>query len=203
MSAVVYGGHSLRGDGFGPYADKEKGSMVFGRMALSAFAWGQVDSMSNKPSPDAEVSRERSMIFDLTRPVPGSGATKVQTTNDYLARFHAFWKHDHEVEKIFVVNDIPIGATVETDRVEMWAVVKGVQNVLQMGPWAMGEFSPRAALNGTGTTKAKITRETEDSWRIIAPKESIARLWEYSDIQNPVDKGLYYFDFDVKFTRLK
>jgi len=93
--------------------------------------------------------------------------------------------------------------TVDADRAEMWATVNGVQHVLQMGPWAMGEFSPRAPLNGNGTTKSKITRESEGVWRFTAASGSIARLWDYSDIQKPIDKGLYYFDFDVKFTKLK
>ena len=143
------------------------------------------------------------MIFDLSRPVPGSAATKLQTTWDDVARFHVFWKHDHETESMVSMVGIPLGTTVEADRAEMWAVVNGVQHVLQMGPWAMGEFSPRAAINGNGTTKTRITREAEDIWRFTAASGSIGRLWDYSDIQSPIDRGLYYFDFDVKFTELK
>ena len=105
-------------------------------------------------------------------------------------------------ERLHLMSEVSVGTTVEADRVEMWSLVNDVQYVLQMGPWAMGEFSPRSSINGEGTTKAKITRETEDSWRITAPSESVARLWDYSDIEHPVDKGLYYFDFDVKFTKL-
>jgi hypothetical protein len=203
MYAVIHGGHSLKGDGYGPYEDGKQGSNVYGRVALSIVTWSHVDLMSNKPDPDVKAERERCMIFDLTRPVPDSGAKKVQTTFDYLARLHVFWRHDHETENIFAPEAIPVGTTVESERVEMWSMVDGIQHVLQMGPWAMGEFSPRSAINGAGTSKAKITRETEDSWRITAPNGSIARLWNYSDIQNPVDKGLYYFGFDVKFTKLK
>jgi hypothetical protein len=143
------------------------------------------------------------MIFDLTRPVPESDARKLETTFDQLARLHVFWKHDHETEKILAPDAIPVGTTVESERVEMWSMVNGIQHVLQMGPWAMGEFSPRSAIHGAGTSKAKIARESQDSWRITASSGSIARLWEYSDVHNPVDKGLYYFGFDVKFNKVK
>jgi hypothetical protein len=159
--------------------------------------------MSNKPVPNAKAARQRSMIFDLSHPVPGTGAVVLQTTWDFLARFHVFWKHDHENESMVYLDEIPIGMTVDADRAEMWPTVDGVQHVLQMGPWAMGEFSPRASLSGNGTTKSKIRRESADVWRFTAADGSIARLWDYSDIQKPIDKGLYYFDFDVKFTRLK
>ena len=115
-----------------------------------------------------------------------------------------FWKHNHDTEMVSYTMDIgPGGTSEDSERIEMYVQVNGIQHVLQMGPWTMGEFSPRAQVSGDATTKAKITRESEDAWRISAPKGSIARLWEYSDIQRPVDKGLYYFDFDMKFTRLK
>ncbi|MBI3696606.1 MAG: hypothetical protein HY238_17425 [Acidobacteria bacterium] len=167
-------------------------------------AWGFTDPRSNKPDPNNKTPRERAVVFDLSRPLPDSGAKTLPTNKDSLGRFHAFWKHDHETETISFPLDIgPVGVLVDSDRIEMWLLVNGVQHVLTMGPWALGEFSARAAINGKGTTKARITRESEDSWRITAPKESIARLWDYSDIQNPVDKGLYYFDFDVKFTLSK
>jgi hypothetical protein len=203
FSAVIYGGHSLKGDGIGPYEHGKRQSQVSGLLALNIWVWDHTSPVSNKPDPDANAPYERRMLFDLTHPVPDSGAKAVETTFDYLARFHVMWKHDHETEKIYGMDTIPVGATVDSDRVEMWPSVNGVQHVLQMGPFALGEFSPRAALNGKGTTKAKITRETEDVWRIVASSGSIARLWDYSDIQKPVDKGLYYFDFDVRFTRVR
>jgi hypothetical protein len=204
FSAIVHGGHSLAGDGLGPYVDAVNSSSVYNRESLSVFVWDHVSLQSNKPDPAATALHERYMTFDLSRPVEGSGAVKLQMEKDDLARFHVFWKHDHgSTERFFYMGEIPIGTTVESDRVEMWAFVNGVQHVLQVGPWAMGEFSDRAPIDGKGTTKATITRETDYSWRIKAPNGSVARLWNSSDIEHPVDKGLYYFDFDVEFTRLK
>lgn len=203
MSALIYGGHSLKGDGLGPYVSGKNDNAVGSRLSLGLLVSSQVEPRSNKPLPDSKGS-ERYFIFDLTHPVPGSGSTRLDAFIDHRGRFHAFWKHNHETETILNPMDIgPVGTSVDSDRIEMYVSVSGVQHVLQMGPWAMGEFSPRAPINGNGTTKAKITRESEDSWRITAPPNSIARLWDFSDIQRPVDKGLYYFDFDVKFTRLK
>jgi hypothetical protein len=84
----------------------------------------------------------------------------------------------------------------------MWVRVNGRQHVLQMGPWAMGEFSPRAKLTGKGTSEAVITRTSQNTWTITATRGSIARLWDYQDIRNPIDMGLYYFDFQVVATKL-
>ena len=88
------------------------------------------------------------MIFYLSRPVPGSGAKRIEPPSDELARFHVFWKHDHKTETVIPPDGIPVGTTVESDRVEMWTRVNGIQHVLQMGPWGMGEFSPRALIHG-------------------------------------------------------
>src|SRR4051794_12047979 len=88
MSAVIHGGHSLKGDGLGPFEDGKQGSSVYGRVALSIVAWNHVDLNSNKPDPTAKALRERYMIFDLTRPVLDSGAKKLETTFDNLARLH-------------------------------------------------------------------------------------------------------------------
>ena len=205
MSAIIYGGHSLKGDGLGPYVNGRNDNNVMGRMALNLWVWRHViDHTSNKPDPNNTTPRKRTVIFDLGRPVLDSGAKKLQTEADSLGRFHAFWKPDHETETIAFPLDIgPVGASVDSDRIEMFLRVGGAQHVLTMGPWAAGDFSSPAVIHGKGTTKARITRESEDSWRITAPSTSIARLWDYSDLQKPVDRGLYYFGFDVKFTRLK
>ena len=79
----------------GPYVDQTNGSGVWGSFSFNIWAWEHSNAMSNKPDPNAKVPRERSMIFDLSHPVPGSGATSLVTTWDELARFHIFWKHNY------------------------------------------------------------------------------------------------------------
>lgn len=137
MSAVIYGGHFLKGDGLGPYVDGKYGDSVVGRLSLNHWMSTQVTGSSNQPLPNAKVSSDdgRSIIFDLTHPVPGSGAKKFEASRDYRGRFHAFWKHNHETETILSPTDIgPVGTTVDSDRIEMYVQVDGVQHVLQMGP---------------------------------------------------------------------
>jgi hypothetical protein len=51
---------------------------------------------------------------------------------------------------------------------------------------------PEEKLNGTGTTKALVTRTSEDSWSIVFPPQSIGRLWKRSGTR--ADLGLYYYD---------
>jgi hypothetical protein len=207
-AAIIHDGFSLTGDGLGPYRDGVADSSVYQIGALSIVAWKHVDLLSNKPRPTAKGASQRSMSFDLSRPVEGSGAIKVQTKKDDLARFHVFWRYDEapsgkSIDKQYFPRDIPVGSTVDSDRIEMWVRLDSVQHVLQMGPWAMGRYTPRAAIDGRGTSKATITRETENSWRIKASDKSIVRLWDYSNTQSPIDKGLYYFGFDVEFTTLR
>jgi hypothetical protein len=207
-AAIIHDGFSLTGDGLGVYQDNVADSSVYQIGALSIVAWKHLDLLSNKPRPTAKGVSQRSMAFDLSRPVEGSGAIKLQATKDELARFHVFWRYDEapsgtSIDKQYFPRDIPIGTAVESDRVEMWVRLDGVQHVLQMGPWAMGRYTPRAAINGGGTTRATITRETESSWRVKAPDRSLVRLWDYSDIQRPIDKGLYHFSFDVAFRKLR
>jgi len=103
FSAVIYGGHSLKGDGMGPYVQGQQETQVSGNFSFNILCWDHVSGMSNKPDPSAKAPRERSMIFDLSHPVPGSGPTALQTTWDYLARFHVFWKHDHENESMVIL----------------------------------------------------------------------------------------------------
>jgi Tol biopolymer transport system component len=206
FSALIHGGHALAGDGLNAYRDGSNGSKVTGAMALSMWV-GSPYRFDPRTKAASTAPHERYMTFDLSRPVEGSGAVKLTSQKDHLARFHVFWKHDHvpgaSVERVHLMTDIAIGATVESDRVELWSMVGGVQHILQFGPWVLGEFTPRAPIGGEGTTKATITRVSEDTWRIKAPEGSIGRLWDYSDSNKPVDKGLYYFDFDVEFSRLK
>ena len=176
MSAVIYGGNSLKSDGLGPFVDGVKESGVFGRVSLNLLTWNHLDATSNVPYPDAKAPRERWLIFDLSRPVPGSGAKRLEQPFDELARFHVFWKHQHETETIVPPSAIPVGTTVETDRVEMWTRINGIQHVLQMGPWGMGEFSPRALIHGKGTSKAKIASDARScSCGLYLSQKSSAR----------------------------
>jgi hypothetical protein len=209
MKATVESGdHALRNDGKGDYVDETDSVRVGANQAFGIAVWKFIDLISNRPDPTATAPRIRTLIFDLDHPA-GSGAERLGVITDELARFHVFWKHDHSDdpkvrEYIHRFEEVgPIGRAEKSSRVEMWVRVKGRQHVLQMGPWAMGEFSPRAKLSGEGTSEAEIKRTSDNSWTIAGPKRSLARLWDYQDITHPIDKGLYYFDFQVVCTKLE
>jgi hypothetical protein len=203
MSAVVEDGHALIADGRGPYTEGVDEARVQSRGAMSIWSWRYTDSLSNRPDLKARAPKIRSLKYDFDHPVAGSGSAQLGVISDQVGRFHAFWKRDTENRSIASFILTPVGETVTTDRVEMWVMVNGKQHVLQMGPWAMGEFSARSAVSGTGTTRATIRRESRTDWIISAPRGSIARLNEYDDIQHPIDRGLFYFDFSIRVNRIE
>ena len=203
MSAMVRDGYALSDDDKGPYVHSRDEARVMSLGAMSIFAWAHTDQNTNRPKPDATLPRVRSLVFDLSRPVPGSGSSNLGVIQDQLGRMHTFWKRDPEKKVIANFILTPVGETVTTDRVEMWVVVNGRQHVLQMGPWSMGEFSERAGVSGEGTTRATISRRANDKWTISAPRGSIARLSDYDNINKPIDKGLYYFDFEVQASMIQ
>lgn len=197
---VEYEGSSLRSDGFGAYQDRKQNSAV--AAAMSFVLCASVPCVGEDSPP---VPRTRSLSFDLSRPVRSSGAVPLGMVHDNTGQVNTFWTHDHSedpdaAELIHSFVDTPVGQTIASTRVEMWLVIGGKQHALQMGPWTQGEFSRgRWPIPGHGTSQAEITRSSETSWRIMARKGAIARLWDYS-AKRPIDKGLYYFDFTILAT---
>ncbi len=201
VRAVVENGHALASDGKGPYVEGQDEARVQARGALSVWAWRHTDGLRNKPDPAATAPQLRSLKFDLDHPVPGGGAHRLGIVNDPVGRFHAFWKR--EGNTLVTFTQIPVGQTVLSDRIEMWVFSSGHQYVLQMGPWVMGLFSPRAGISAKGTSQARITRDSETEWVIAAPPGSVARLSNYDDTNAPRDVGLYYFDFLVRVNTME
>lgn len=200
IQAVLEDGHALASDGRGPYSEGSE-TRVQARAAMSIWAWRYTESRGNKPDPTATAPKLRSLTFDLDHPVEGRGGQRLGIVNDPLGRFHAMWKR--EGNRLLNFTLTPIHQSVMSERVEMWVFADGHQYVLQMGPWAMGEFSARQGVSGEGTSQATITRESETEWVISVPEGSVARLSNYDDPNNPQDKGLYYFDFMVRANRIE
>jgi hypothetical protein len=196
---------SLQGDGLGPYVDQEGSTMVVAGLSFGILPWGQGEEANEsnlKQKGNPALPKIRSLIFDLNEPVRSSGAVPLGRVKDQVGKVFVFWKHDHSddpnvQETIHSFVDIPHRQTVDSTRVEFEFWLNDQPYVLQMGPWARGEFSQRARLSGEGTSQAKITRTTEASWTIEARKGSVGRLWNVNDPRRPVDKGLYYFDFKI------
>lgn len=167
--------------------------------------WRNLDLLTNRPDSSLPpVPKVRSLVFDLTHPVAGSGAIPLGVVHDSVGRFHAFWRYSDAggARRILGFEQVgPVGTSVETDRVEMWVRVGSDQLVLQMGPWGMGLFSDRGGISGQGTTRARITRTGPRTWRVEASPGSVAQLWNVNDVQRPVPGGRYEFSFAVEFER--
>jgi hypothetical protein len=195
---------SLKSDGQGSY-DLTRSAMTYIAGSASLVSWRNLNLLDNRTdTTDRPVPRIRSLVFDLTRPVPGSGARSMGVVHDSIGRLHVFYRYSDAggVRRIIGFEQVgPVGTMAETDRVEMWVKVGTDQYLLQMGPWGMGLFSPRAHVTGEGTTRARITRAGPRSWRVTAPEGSIAQLWNVNDVQKPIAMGLYYFGFDVVVAR--
>jgi hypothetical protein len=195
---------SLRSDGQGPY-DQAKGAMTYFSGAAGVATWRNLDMLTNRPDSSLPpVPKVRSLVFDLTHPVAGSGAMPLGVVQDSVGRFHAFWRYSEAggARRILGFEQVgPVGTSVESDRVEMWVRAGRDQYLLQMGPWGMGMFSDRGRVSGQATTRARITRTGPRTWRVEAPQGSVAQLWNVNDVQRPVPGGLYEFSFAVEFER--
>jgi hypothetical protein len=195
---------SLRSDGRGPY-DQTQGAMTYFSGSAGVVTWRNLDLLTNRPDSSLPpVPKVRSLIFDLTHTVAGSGAIPLGVVHDSASRFHAFWRYSDAggSRRILGFEQVgPVGTSVETDRVEMWVRVGPDQYVLQMGPWGMGMFSDRGGISGHETTRARITRTGARTWRVEAPPGSVAQLWNVNDVQHPIPGGRYEFSFAVEFER--
>jgi hypothetical protein len=170
-------------------------------MAATLVVWGGRRELDNavREAAGPRATPHRALRFDLSRPVPGSGAVPRGVVLDSAGRFSVFWSHVPEKRVILNTVAVPVRDTVVTDRVEFWISAGGHQYVLQVGPWTMGHYSPRGTFHGDGTTRAIVERPAFSRWIVRSGPNSVGRLWLVDDVQRPVDQGLYYFDFAVQF----
>jgi hypothetical protein len=69
-----------------------------------------------------------------------------------------------------------------------------------MGDWTQGEFDRSVPqVSGQETSDATIAHRDHSAWVIFAPEGSRARLWDLSDPQNPVDRGLYLLPLSFRW----
>ena len=105
---------------------------------------------------------------------------------------------------VWNVRDIPIGATVQSDRTQLGFFINGRYHLLQFGPWALGdcreEYVYGYQINGRGTTAVNVQRLDDSEFRFSTPPGAIGRLWEWARGQAPIDRGLYHFSFDVRLS---
>ena len=151
--------------------------------------------------------KARFLVFNLSSPVLGAGSIALGAIQDPQAELHALYKldpvGDDGLQQMHSVQEIPGGATVQSQRTEMLVHLNGVPYLLIFGgDWPKNTCGPTqgAIIVNSGTTAAWIKR-TGSVWTVYSePTGSIGRLWNYQDPFNPIDAGLYNFSFWVQLT---
>ena len=169
--------------------------------------------------PAAETVR-RTLVSDLSHPADAKAQQDFGIVQRPDSNFRVFWKQDNTAKIIYGILDIPVGMTVQSERVELSVMLEGRQHILRFGD--MDEsvcWQARIGPNGKGTTRATVTRASESEWRLDLPAGSLGRLWDLKGrqtettslfrlpavpLQNAaptVDEGLYYSDTAVVIRR--
>jgi hypothetical protein len=199
----------LKPDNFGTYGNDIDSLVVAGaRFAITLCT--DKRSCTTLPEKEPQPPGKRKLLLDLTHPVPNTGATSHGIIEAYAANFGAFWGQDKtkrtrygekEGWVIRSVLDIPIDSTILSERVEIRFFLNGRQHILQFGPWVAGQYQTNQGIyNGNGTTRATISRTSENTWILDSGLGSIGRLWDNSTSSKPVDLGLFQFRFFATFT---
>ena len=202
-------GNSLLSDERGTYRDQRDRVLAFGLYAITLCTDQRTCTTLPDSIPADRSSRE--LILNLEAPVAGSGAVSRGKIRSSAANFGAFWGQDTMRRTTYgnrdgwVIRsalDIPLGATITSERVEIRFFNDGEQHILQFGPWTAGQYQPnQGRITGEGTTAATITHSSDSLWVVRSGPSSVGRLWNNREPRNPVDLGLYHFSFDVRYRK--
>ncbi len=193
-------GNALRSDGLGSYVASADSVDAFVSAALNLDLAG--------PRGDGRAARlplvrplRRALVFDLSHPVAGSGATARGVVRDNEAVIHVYLSHVHGKKMLSIATLDPSDSAVTSERTELQFRVNGEPYLLQMGEWTEEEFNPRAPkISGRGTSVCRIWHPAAEEWTVVAPPGSVARLWKMADPERPVDLGLYVFPFAISWS---
>jgi tetratricopeptide (TPR) repeat protein len=190
----------IRSDGKGIYKnDEQKISSYF----LTAYNFLTSGIQVLDQSANWTDTSTRYFVVNLNSPVKSSGAKKQGEIRDPFASFHSFYRIDTalKLDLIYNLNQMPVGATIESPRTDIHFHINRQLHMLHFGYWGLGDcgepYARAARINGTGTTLIRITRHSETSYTIEAPAGSIGRLWDISNLTEPVDKGLFKSGFKL------
>ena len=207
--ADVRPGYSLAPDGVGPYAHGIEGVRAFAVYAITFCT--DPRSCTTLPEGQPAAPSQRAVQIDLSAPVAGSGAKSLSVLRSTAANFGAFWGQDMKERTVYngregpvirSVLDMPVGSTIESERIEIRFFLNDTQHILQFGPWTAGQYQDsQGGRHGEGTTRGTITRVSERTWRIRSGTDSVGRLWNNRDASSPVNFGLYRFSYEVQFDR--
>jgi hypothetical protein len=198
---VVDGANALRGDGKGVYAWGVDSVAVFRGSGLFFMLSPLGDARG--PLGATNPTFRRSLSFDLTRPVPESGARSVGTVSDNEAYTWIWYKRDPETDRVSTFRELGVSDSIHmVERVEIHFRIDGVLHELQMGPFVEGQGGATqwyTGVHGDGTTLAQFIHPENNVWIVRAPPGSRARLWSFENRARPVDRGLYFFPLELRF----
>lgn len=196
---------SLRDDGHGRYKHGVDRVRTVRSFAFNLLLSASVSNPLYMPVTPADTTgpfTNRALLFDLSRPAAPSSAQPIGVVRDSSAVLHFHWMWDPGRRADWSLDEMPVGGTGASDRVQFEVSIAGYPHILQFGPWAQGDcgepYAFGAKISGNGTTRVQIERTAVDEYRLWAPAGSIARLWDYREPQNPRDLGLYFFSFSLR-----
>ena len=139
------------------------------------------------------IKNPRKDAVNLNYPVPGGGGVPLGTIVDGNdSNLEVQWYRVGDARQN--LHNIPVGATVTANQMNVTFHINGRYHILQMGPQPYGHcHSVPTAVFGTGTTSGTIYRASATKWVFDLPQGSVGRLFDlYNTNQYAVDKGLYY-----------
>jgi hypothetical protein len=193
-ATVMNPGNLLQNDGLGDYIDDRQFADVNLFYALNVFPF-----RSTKP----HATPTRSLIVDLSHPIPGGGGTPMGTFRAYSG-IHTYWYLDAN-KLVHSVQEIPVGTNTYSELTAFFFTnpADGKPYILQMGPWSWSTCEDTGWVETAGSTRALITRTGAKTWNATAPSGSIGMVSEISDAAHPVPVGLYFFSFSINYTLIK
>jgi hypothetical protein len=190
LTMVVGSSGHMRSDGKGPYVT----GVDYVGVWLEPSRWPRMsfDYCMNWPF-TIPPRPKRTVEHHLTDPVPNGGGSPIGVFTSPNGNDLVISRPLTATVKSFT--DIPIGSSISPDSAEVrfcnadcseyYVLIFGKESV----------WYPDEKLSASGTTKAIVTRVSEDSWSIVFPPQSIGRLWKRSGRR--ADLGLYHYDGHV------
>ena len=190
-ATVLNAGNLVQNDGLGEYVDGKQFADVNLWYALNLFLF-RATRRNATPT--------RSLILDLSQPVPGGGGTPMGVFRTYNG-IHSFWYLDATM-LVHSVQEIPIGMNTYSELTALFFTnpADGKRYILQMGPWSWSVCENTGWVPTEGSTRALITRTGNKTWTATAPAGSIGMVSDLSDRANPKPVGLYYTSFSIQYT---
>lgn len=190
----------------GQLNDDSKGTYYTGRDGLGAwldptrYPTMSFDICTNWPfrgttaSPPPIGDCCRTVVHRITDPVPGGGAKPIGVFNSPYGNDVAISKP--LVPGIDSFTEMRMGSTVSPDTAEVRFANSDSTEYYSLVFGDRSLFYRDLKIDGKGTTKPTVTRNSETSWTISFPAKTIGRLWKRSG--GLTDLGLFYYEGSIQ-----